>query len=129
MFITKIILIFILTSKCFAVDLEVKAFNFSYKLEYDKNLITFRSNQTQIKIVKKKCNNLLISDFHKRLSKKLNSSPKRTTKQKYDFSYNVNSAVFYENKKSVLGKFLVKIPNAIRKISIQNVILCSSNTK
>jgi len=126
MYIAKVIFVFMILSNCIAGELQVNAFNIQYKSEYSNELIMLKGNKINIVIKKKKCNQLLIKNFITKLNKKLNSIPKRITKQKHDFTYTNDSQVFYENNKSTLGVFLIKFPNAIKKLSIQNSLLCSS---
>lgn len=117
------------TSVCLADELQVKAFNIQYRLEYSNDLVKLKGNQIDVVIKKKKCNQRLIKDFNRRLSKKLNSTLKRTTEQKYDFNYIIDSQAYYENKKSLFGTFLIKLPNSIKKVSIQNSILCGTKQR
>ncbi len=129
MYIVKVLLVFMVTSVCLADELQVKAFNIQYRLEYSNDLVKLKGNQIDVVIKKKKCNQRLIKDFNRRLSKKLNSTLKRTTEQKYDFNYIIDSQAYYENKKSLFGTFLIKLPNSIKKVSIQNSILCGTKQR
>jgi hypothetical protein len=129
MYLIKALSAFLISSICFGSELHVQAFNVQYRLDFTNNLVKLKGNQIDLVIKKKKCNKLSIKDFNHRLNKKLNSSLKRTNKQKSDFNYRIDSDLYYENKNSSFGVFLIKLPNAIKKLSIQNSILCDSSKK
>ncbi len=95
-----------------------------YNLNYSNDLIYLKSSSYQFSLKKKKCNQLLISNFVKVVNRTLKAGPLDLSQGDKPISIITEGKKYYADKHSRLGISLLRLPKEVRRLKIQEKMLC-----
>lgn len=96
----------------------------SYSIDYSPEKVSLSSTHYHHFLVGNKCNSLIIHTFVKKLNRIFSSNALDTFQGEKQIKILIDGETYYTDKESRLAVFLLKIPKEVRKLTIQENILC-----
>lgn len=120
----KILLSFSIASSVFADELRVAGRHQTYRLNWDEKTIDFEAPTAKLKFEQKSCNKQIFERFSANM-KKLSAATK-VRGAKPDMQFTLNGKTHKIRQKSRTGSGLLKLPDEIRRMKIEEALACKS---
>ena len=98
-------------------------FNY-YSIDYSPEKVNLSSTHYHYVLVGNKCNRLIILTFVKKLNRIFSSNALDSFQGEKQIKISTDGETYYTDKENRLGVFLLKIPKEVRKLIIQQDMLC-----
>lgn len=121
----KILLSFTLLSSAFAAELRVVGRHQTYRLNWDEKQISYEAPTAKLLFEQKTCNQSIIDRFTANMTK-LSRVPK-IHGGKSDLQYTLNGKTYKIREKSRTGVGLLKLPEEIRRMKIEEALACKKS--
>jgi hypothetical protein len=96
----------------------------AYSIDYSSEKISLSSSHYHYDLVSNKCNHLIINTFVKKINRIFSSNALDKSQNDNQIKISIDGKAFYTRRESRLGVFLLKIPKEVRKLTIQESMLC-----
>lgn len=96
----------------------------AYSIDYSPEKISLSSSHYHYVLISNKCNRIIILNFAKDLNRIFSSNALDKYQGKKQIKVSIDGENYYTDKGSRLGVFLLKTPKEVRKLTIQESMLC-----
>jgi len=120
----KILLCYLVVSSVNADELRVAGRHQTYRLNWDEKTIDFEAPTAKLKFELKSCNKQIFERFSDNM-KKISGAAKVRSNQA-DLQYTLNGKTHKIRQKSRTGLGLLKLPEEIRRMKIEEALACKS---
>lgn len=120
----KILLSFTVLSSAFAAELRVVGRHQTYRINWDEKQISYEAPTAKLLFEQKSCNQPIFDRFKMNMEK-LNRVPK-VHGGKSNLQYTLNGKSYKVRDKSRTGVGLLKLPEEIRRMKIEEALACKT---
>ena len=96
----------------------------AYSVDYSLEKVSLSSSHYHYVLISNKCNRLIILNFSKELNRIFSSNALDKYQGEKQIKVSIDGENYYTDKESRLGAFLLKVPKVVRKLTIQENMLC-----